>query len=135
MAIEFMCDTCGTTFSRFTSMQRRCGRCQYNKMMALRTNSRAKPVKRYGKKTLEWLAERKQWIKDNPPDFAGYWYCYLRTTEACPGALQIDQLTIDHVIPRSKHKPTELRPACMFCNNDKGSQDLKLYLSTHPRIK
>lgn len=88
-----------------------------------------------GKKAAAWIEERNQWIQDNPPEYNGKWRCYLRTTPLCPEFLDIDQLTLDHEIPRSslKNMPgvkTKLRPACVFCNGDKGSQSLENYLKS-----
>lgn len=134
MSIERMCRSCGTTFRQFTTVQNICGKCQYNKMLAIRKNSNAKPIKRIGKKAKAWVEERNQWIQDHPAK-DGYWVCYLRTTALCPILLDIDQLTLDHVIPRSRGTKTEIKPACVYCNGDKGSQDLKIYLATHPRVK
>lgn len=141
MAIEYICKNCGTTFARYLTTENLCNKCKYNKLMALRESSGAtrKPIIRVGKRAMAWIDERNMWIKNNPPDEFGYWYCYLRTTALCPVRLDIDQLTLDHVIPRSSHKSSfqkaELAPACAYCNGDKGSQSLENYLATHKILK
>lgn len=133
--IQRLCKNCGESYSQFTSMQTICGKCQYNCMMELRRKNgvKATPIKRMGKRALAWNKERKQWIKDNPPDEYGFWYCYLRTTKLCPIGLNIDQLTIDH--ENNRNHEGGLFPACVYCNGDKGSIALEVYLETHPRLK
>ena len=87
-----------------------------------------------GKKAAAWIIERNQWIQDHPPEYGGKWRCYLRTTPLCPEYLDIDQLTLDHEVPRSSinYDPANprLKPACVYCNGDKGSQSLENYLKS-----
>lgn len=110
---EYMCISCGRTFVRFNSAQRKCGLCSYNRL-------RRKPLKRIGKVTKRWIETRHEWIKANPAP----WNCYL-----CSKPLEIDTLTLDHVKSRSRNPElrfelSNLQPACLSCNVDKGSKDL-----------
>ena len=41
-------------------------------------------------------SERAQWIKDNPPNHAGYYLCHI-----CGGWVHVDQAELDHVTPKS----------------------------------
>jgi len=87
------------------------------------------PIKKIGKQTKQWFVTRATWIRKNPPDKNGNWYCYLRIHPWCPGKLTLETLTLDHVIPRS-HDPKlrfnldNLKPACEYCNSEKGSKSL-----------
>ena len=88
------------------------------------------PIKKIGKQTKQWFMTRATWIRKNPPDENGYWYCYLRIHPWCPYRLTIATLTLDHVVSRS-HAPNKrfsqdnLKPACKYCNTEKGSQSLE----------
>lgn len=88
-------------------------------------------IKRYGKYAKQWTITRKTWIKNNPPPIDGkYWQCYLGIHPWCRSLLTEKTLTLDHVVSRS-HDPSKrfaadnLRPACIYCNNMKGSQSLE----------
>ena len=85
-------------------------------------------MRKVGKYTKKWLATRRAWIKQNPPDFDGYYYCYL-----CHKAIKQNEMTLDHIIPRSRRPDLRydfenLRPCCWECNYKKGS---KIYESMH----
>lgn len=41
---------------------------------------------------------RAQWIRDNPPNHAGFYYCHL-----CAGWVHVDQAELDHIVPKSVH--------------------------------
>lgn len=80
---------------------------------------------------VKWNATRRDWIQKNPPDKFGFWYCYLKISPVCIKRMDIDQLTLDHVLPKGsfryrhlKHDPSNLKPACVFCNTQKGSRVL-----------
>lgn len=84
-----------------------------------------KPIKKSGTIHKKWMKYRRQWKKDNPPDDNGYHYCYICGTPLKPG-----QITLDHVIPRSRRPDlifddTNIRVACWNCNIGKGSQVYK----------
>jgi 5-methylcytosine-specific restriction endonuclease McrA len=69
-----------------------------------------------------------EWIQANPPT-NGVWICALRITPLCPVRLDIDQLTIDHIKPKGSnpelaHELSNLQPACIYCNGEKGSKTL-----------
>lgn len=87
-------------------------------------------IKKVGKYTKQWLITRATWIRKNPPDADGYWYCYLRIHPFCPYRLTIETLTLDHVIsrtrdPSKRYSADNLKPACNYCNNMKGSRSLE----------
>lgn len=69
-----------------------------------------------------WAKTRKQWVKENPGNHQGYWECYL-----CDKWVTLDNLTVDHVIPRSnrpdlRYEQSNLKPCCWECNTEKGSK-------------
>lgn len=88
-------------------------------------------IKKVGKQTKQWFITRATWIRKNPPPIDGkFWICYLRIHPSCPVQIDITQLTLDHVVSRSRDpklrfKPSNLKPACFYCNNMKGSRDLE----------
>lgn len=84
-------------------------------------------MKQIGKKGKEWLKIRRQWIKDNPPSFEGFYTCYL-----CNKEIPADELTLDHVVSRGRggsSRYENLNPAHYICNTSKGSQGLDKYTS------
>jgi 5-methylcytosine-specific restriction endonuclease McrA len=88
------------------------------------------PIKKVGKETKQWFITRATWIRKNPPDENGFWYCYLRIHPWCPVRLDITILTVDHVVSRTrdsklKFNQSNLRPACKYCNEMKGSKSLE----------
>lgn len=87
-----------------------------------------KPINKVGKQTKQWFITRATWIRKNPPPIDGkYWECYLQIHEWCPRRVDIFKLTLDHVVSRS-HDPSlrfkleNLKPACSYCNSEKGSR-------------
>lgn len=106
--------------------------CQKNpKVIARRTaGMKRTPIKKVGKRTQQWFDARTEWIKNNPAPIEGkYWLCYLRIHPWCPVRIDLKHLTLDHVISRSNDPKlrldqSNLRPACEYCNNMKGSQSL-----------
>jgi 5-methylcytosine-specific restriction endonuclease McrA len=88
------------------------------------------PINKIGKTTKQWYVTRATWIKKNPPPIDGtYWICYLKIHPWCPVRLDIKHLTLDHVVSRShdsslRFKQDNLRPACIYCNGEKGSRSL-----------
>ena len=97
-----------------------------------------KSIKQNGKYAKQWTITRANWIKRNPPTVDGYWLCYLQIHPWCPRRLTDDKnkirkgvgiLTIDHVVSRSRDpslrfNADDLQPACIYCNNEKGSKSL-----------
>ena len=81
-------------------------------------------MKQNGKQFKLWQKVRREWVKLNPPNFQGYWICYL-----CNKWIDKYELTLDHVIPKSnainysaRHDDGNLRPCCGTCNTEKGSK-------------
>ena len=98
-------------------------------------------MSRWDNKSYKWLKLRKQWIKENPPDYGGYWYCVVGGRALSNKKSMLDYgalpLTLDHEIPRSRAPElvlelTNLKPMCTYHNNDKGSRSLLQYLATKP---
>lgn len=100
--------------------------CYTNPRKALKRT----PIKKVGKQTKQWLITRATWIKKNPPPIEGkYWICYLKIHPWCPIRLDVTHLTLDHVVSRSRDVKLRfnldnLKPACTYCNNQKGSRSL-----------
>jgi len=123
--IERCCRNCGEPFRQFNKLQTKCGKCSYN----LHAKPR-KPMKRLGKVGKQWLADRAEWVTNNPPDHQGYWACYLQISPQCLGRMDLDQLNVEHMARRTRHPEQRrdqsyLRPACGPCNELKGSKDLE----------
>lgn len=74
----------------------------------------------------EWLTFRAEWLEANPPDLGEeYYQCAL-----CPYPVHKDEVTLDHIIPRSRRKdlkydPLNIQPAHAICNTLKGSKVIK----------
>lgn len=96
-----------------------------------RTVIKRKPSRR----TAADKAFKKLYLEQHQPDEYGYYTCYLQTTKQCLVRLLPEQVTIEHKVPKGSVKGANLRfneenigIACFYCNSDKGSQDLELYL-------
>lgn len=82
-----------------------------------------------GKYFKQWQLTRKTWFRNNPPDHAGYYLCYLRISPRCFGAMKKVETTLDHIKSRSRYPElrfdqNNLAPCCPPCNELKGSRDL-----------
>ena len=113
--IENICRSCGRTFVRYNSLQRKCGLCTKNL-------TAKKPMKKIGAVTKKWINTRNQWIKDNLPDHAGYYICYL-----CGSPVHIDEMELDHRKSRSRSPELRFEQSNLFpvhhaCNTEKGSK-------------
>lgn len=103
--------------------------CYQNPKRALKQLKRS-PINKIGKQTKQWFVTRASWIRHNPPPIEGkYWMCYLRIHPWCPGRIDIAHLTLDHVVSRTRDVKlrfnlSNLKPACIYCNNEKGSKAL-----------
>lgn len=103
--------------------------CYQNPKRTLKQLKRS-PINKVGKQTKQWLVTRASWIRHNPPPIEGkYWMCYLRIHPWCPGRIDVAHLTLDHVVSRSRDpsqrfKADNLKPACIYCNGEKGSKSL-----------
>lgn len=105
--------------------------CKLNPKVALRRKAGMKRgrMNRVGKQTKQWFITRATWIRKNPPDVEGYWYCYLRIHPWCPYRLTVDNITLDHVVARTRDPSKRfaldnLKPACEYCNEMKGSKSV-----------
>lgn len=129
--LEYICKNCSTSFYRHTTVQTLCPKCQYNKYYA---GKKRKPIKKIGKVTKQWWAVRNEWIQQNA-NKDNTWRCVVGD-----GLLNIDSLTLDHDVPRSRDPSkrndlNNLNPMCAFHNSDKGSKSLDEYLATNPSKK
>lgn len=103
--------------------------CFQNPKRALKQLKRS-PINKVGKQTKQWFVTRASWIRHNPPPIEGkYWMCYLRIHPWCPGRIDVAHLTLDHVVsrtrdPSKRFSPDNLKPACIYCNGEKGSKSL-----------
>lgn len=73
-----------------------------------------------GKRTKEWLRVRKEWVKENPPDHAGYYICGL-----CALPVHYLDMEVDHVMGRKGSLLVDkatLQPTHSICNREKGSR-------------
>lgn len=115
--------------------------CYKNPKVQARRNG----LKKNGKYAKQWMVTRSTWIDRNPPPIRGmYWECYLKIHPWCPRLLydpnnkpDEDELrrsralpvTLDHVVSRSRDPSKRfnrdnLQPACIYCNEMKGSRSL-----------
>lgn len=79
-------------------------------------------LRRVGPTTKEWLKTRTEWLRANWPNHQGYYECYI-----CGKWVDSSEITLDHVIPRSKAPElrldmANLKPCCYNCNQEKGSK-------------
>lgn len=81
-------------------------------------------MKQVGRKGKLWLKTRREWLRENPPNFQGYYVCHI-----CGTWVHEKGMELDHVIPRSR-KPDgltdfeNLKPSHSLCNSNKGSKIL-----------
>ena len=74
------------------------------------------------------MLDRKQFIKNNPPDAYGYYTCYLNL-EGCWKKMEVSQMQVEHVHskarrPDLRHNQENMKPACPNCNEKKRSKSL-----------
>lgn len=105
--------------------------CFQNPKRAIKKIKQRSPISRVGKTTKQWFITRATWIRKNPPPIEGrYWECYLQIHPWCPVKIDIKQLTLDHVVSRSRDPSLRfnldnIKPACGYCNGAKGSKSLE----------
>ncbi len=92
--------------------------------------NRYKSIKGKGKYGKQWDLTRDTWFRNNPPDKHGLYECYLKIHPWCPIRMIKEKTTLDHVIARSKAPSlrfvaANLKPACYYCNGEKGSRTLE----------
>lgn len=104
--------------------------CFQNPKRTLKKLKRS-PIKKVGKYTKQWLVTRATWIRNNPPPIDDqYWVCYLQIHPWCPKQIDISRLTLDHVVSRTRDpgkrfSANNLKPACSYCNVEKGSKPIE----------
>ena len=118
--LEYLCRKCGRSYQRYNSLQRLCGVCQYN------ASKPRKRLRRIGKVGAKWIETRREYIETHPPDSDGKWPCYLGVAKNCLKRMTIDELTLDHMLSRTRRPDlrfdqTNLAPCCLPCNELKGS--------------
>ena len=104
-----------------------CGRRSHYSFQCY-NNPKRKQIKS-GKQQKQWIITRTTWIRQNPPDYRGYWECYLQISPNCPRLLDKQSLTLDHIEARSRRPDLRyvqgnLQPACYWCNAMKGSKKI-----------
>ena len=92
------------------------------------------------KPNLTWDQTVDRWYALNPPDENGNWICYLQIADLCPKLLDKEQITLEHVIPKSrgkkyKYNVNNIRPACVYCNSLKGSRTLEDLVLDYPKVQ
>lgn len=104
-----------------------CGKTTHTSLMCF--EKPRKTFKQIGPVAAKWIEARKLWVKNNPPDANGYWYCYLKLP-GCHVRMKYEELTVDHIksrtrAPEQRYEQSNLAPACANCNKLKGSRDLE----------
>lgn len=77
---------------------------------------------------------------NNPPDELGGYTCYLQISKYCPKWLSQQNVTLEHVLPRSKFPELRwvsdnIKPACEFCNKTKMSNTVEKLSLFWPHLK
>lgn len=115
-----------------------CGKRSYNEYcFQHKPHKRLKPE---ADKTQEKRTDTKwRWIEANPPDDNGNWRCYLRISKDCPGWLTLETLVLEHVKPKAgypelRYDLSNLRPACIFCNETKKGLSLERLAIVFPHL-
>ena len=77
-------------------------------------------------RTKEYLAFRKQYLKEHPANHQGYWTCYY-------GRQWTTGIELDHDLAKSSHldlhiDPDNIHISCVFHNRDKGSRSGAQYI-------
>lgn len=96
-------------------------------------------INQVGKRTKQNFKHKTKFMKLYPPDYRGYWYCYLRISPLCPRYLDKESLTVEHVIAKGKGEqyrddPKNWKPACYPCNSLKGSRSIESLMIEYPHI-
>jgi 5-methylcytosine-specific restriction endonuclease McrA len=72
-----------------------------------------------GKVATSWAKKKRQWFKENRPNFEGYYICGI-----CKGWVHESEVEIDHIVNRSlrpdlREVDSNLQPAHPLCNVNK----------------
>lgn len=78
-----------------------------------------------GKKGREWLAFRRRWIKNHPPNHQGFYVCYMCGKWVIPSEMELDHMKSRSRYPELAFDEHNIRPSCHKCNQKKGSRDLE----------
>lgn len=118
---------------------RKKARAQLRRKSQLRPSRKPLKVESDKARTMR-IRTYKAWIKANPPDERGYWYCYLQISSLCPVQLKRETLTLEHVKSRSSHPHLKydignIKSSCRFCNRAKGSQSLEQLAKSFPHLQ
>lgn len=71
--------------------------------------------------TAKWRRTRNRWLRENPPDYKGYYYCEI-TPCLLPGVpMTRQEMSLDHIIKKGAHPEykyilSNLRPSHSVCN-------------------
>ncbi len=81
-----------------------------------------------------------EWLRLNPSDNKGRWFCYLNISTDCPKVLTAFTLQLEHVRSRARHPGLKwdinnLKPACGACNALKKSLDIEDLVDEFPHLK
>lgn len=74
-------------------------------------------------RSTEWLRVRKEWVKENLPDHAGYYLCGI-----CGLPVHCSDMEVDHINGRVGENLVDkenLQPSHSACNRLKGSRKCK----------
>lgn len=105
-----------------------CGKDNHTSLMCFqKPRRRIKPIS--SKTASKEQQTKREWFELNPPNEKGLWFCYLGISPMCPGWLTRSTITLEHVKSKARHpelkfEVTNLKPACSFCNEIKGSRDV-----------
>ena len=108
-----------------------CDNCGVTHTTIMCFNKPRKPLRQMSVKNQHRTQMVKQlWHDLNPPDSNGHWYCYLQIAPNCLIVLSKETLRLEHVkskvrYPGRKYDVSNLKPACDYCNELKGSRDLE----------
>lgn len=94
--------------------------CPRRPRKPLKAKKRMQPIGKVGKALAK---QSRDWRADNPPNHQGYYVCYL-----CGRWIKPDELNVEHTKSKTRHPELRLdkgnlKPACGFCNKEKGSKD------------
>jgi hypothetical protein len=102
-----------------------------------------KAIAKVGKKGKEWIATSKEWKKQNPPDYQGYWYCKIGGAALTDGKHDTAgglQLNLCHDVSRARDSTlandlNNIFPGCQAHNKDQGSRTYNEYMATNPVVR
>lgn len=77
----------------------------------------------------KWRRTRAKWLKENPPDYKGYYYCEIEGCLLPQIPMTRQEMTLDHIQRRGSHPNlihtlSNLRPAHSACNMARESTSL-----------